>query len=285
MKFRSDRISYLIPLVCMAVAIAVAPFALAQQSDEDFRQQAPLVAGGSVTIENGRGDVRVEGWDKAEVLVEAHKYFEGDDRDRTEWLRATKVRFEGDEHHRLVKVEYPDSFGWNWNWNGRRGVNLTLHVPRQVNAELKTDRGHLTLQRLAGKLDVNSDRGDIDITGLDGELRVNADRGNLKVRDSAIRNGIRVSLDRGSIEVDLKHFAGNGDLEISRGDLSITLPGNTALTVDAERNRRTSFRTDFSVLAHGGFDGNHIHGDVNGGGPTLRLRGDRATISLHAAGQ
>lgn len=286
MQFRSNRIFSLIPLLCFSLTLALGPVAFAQQSDEDFRQQAPLVAGGSVTIESGRGDVRVEGWDKAEVLVEAHKYFEGDDRDRAEWLRQTKIRFEGDEHHRLVKVEYPqDFFGWNHWSNGRHGVNLTLHVPRQVNADLRTDRGHLSIQKIAGKLDIGSDRGDIDVTDLDGELRVNADRGNLKVRDSAIRNGVRVSLDRGSVDVQLKHFAGNSELEVSRGDLSVTLPGNSAFTVDAERNRRTSFRTDFSVLARGGFDGEHVQGEVNGGGPTLRLRGDRATISLHAAGQ
>lgn len=282
MTFRSNRIFPFVALLCLSLA----PFALAQQSDEDFRQQAPLVAGGSITVENGRGDVRVEGWEKAEVLVEAHKYFEGDDRDRAEWLRQTKVRVEGDEHHRLVKVEYPeDFFGWSRWSNGRHGVNLTLHVPRQVNADFRNDRGHLIIQRLAGKLDIGHDRGDIDVTDLDGELRVNADRGNLKVRDSAIRNGIRVNIDRGSIDITLKHFAGNSELEVSRGDLSVTLPGNTAFTVDAERNRRTSFRTDFSVLARGGFDGEHVQGDVNGGGPTLRLRGDRASISLHAGGQ
>jgi len=286
MTFRSNQISRLFFLLSFALALTFLPLAFAQQSDEDFRQQAPLIIGGSVTVENGRGDVRVEGWDKAEILVEAHKYFEGDDRDRTEWMRQTKIRFEGDEHHRLVKVEYPYDFGWNWHqWNGRRGVNLTLHVPRQLNAELRTDRGHLTVQRIAGKLDIASDRGDIDIGDLDGELRVNADRGNLKVRDSAIRNGIRVSLDRGSIDIDLKHFAGNSDLDISRGDLSVSLPGNAAFTLEAERNRRTSFRTDFSVLARGGFDDDSVRGNVNGGGPTLRLRGDRASISLRAAAQ
>jgi len=183
-------------------------------------------------------------------------------------------------------VEYPYDFGWNWHqWNGRRGVNLTLHVPRQVNAELRTDRGHLTVQRIAGKLDIATDRGDIDIGELDDELRVNADRGNLKVRDSAIRNGIRVSLDRGSIDIDLKHFAGNSDLEVSRGDLTLTLPGNAAFMLDAERNRRSSFRTDFSVLGRGGFDDDHVRGNVNGGGSMLRLRGERGSISLRAAAQ
>src|SRR5690348_13796029 len=104
MKFRSNPRLILLPLFCFSLALTLGSYALAQQTDEDFRQQAPLVAGGSVTVENGRGDVRVEGWDKAEILLEAHKYFEGDDRDRAEWLRETKIRFEGDDHHRLVKV-------------------------------------------------------------------------------------------------------------------------------------------------------------------------------------
>ena len=272
-------------LLLLATALTLAPAALAQQSDEDFRQQAPFAAGGSVTVENGRGDTRVEGWDKNEILVEAHKYYEGDGSQRAEWLRETKIRFEGDEHHRLIKVEYPENFfGWN-HWNGRHGVNLTVHLPRRVDAELKNDRGQLTVQQIAGKLEIANDRGNIDVTGLDGELRVNGDRGSLKVRDSAIRNGLRVSLDRGSIDIDLKRLDGDSDLEVSRGDLSLTLPGNAAFKLDAERNRRSSFHTDFSVLARGGFNGNEIRGDVNGGGPTLRLRGDRGSVSLHAASQ
>lgn len=272
-------------LLLFATALTVAPAVLAQQSDEDFRQQAPLTSGASVTIENGRGDTRVEGWDKNEILVEAHKFYEGDGSQRTEWLHETKIRFEGDEHHRLIKVEYPENFfGWN-HWNGRHGVNLTVHLPRQVDAELKNDRGNLNVQQIAGKLNISSDRGNVDVTGLDGELRVNADRGSLKMRDSSIRNGLRVSLDRGSVDIDLKHLAGDSDLEVSRGDLSLTLPGNAAFTLDAGRNRRSSFHTDFSVLARGGFDGNQIRGDVNGGGPILRLRGERGSIRLHAAGQ
>jgi len=269
----------------LATALILAPAALAQQSDEDFRQQAPFAAGGSVTVENGRGDTRVEGWDKNEILVEAHKYYEGDGSERAEWLRETKIRFEGDEHHRLIKVEYPENFfGWN-HWNGRHGVNLTVHLPRRIDAELKNDRGQLTVQQISGKLEIANDRGNIDVTGLDGELRVNGDRGSLKVRDSAIRNGLRVSLDRGSIDIDLKRLDGDSDLEVSRGDLCLTLPGNAAFKLDAERNRRSSFHTDFSVLARGGFNGNEIRGDVNGGGPTLRLRGDRGSVSLHAASQ
>ena len=272
-------------LLFLATLLVLAPAALAQQSDEDVRQQAAFVAGGSITIENGRGDTRIEGWDKNEILVEAHKYYEGDGDQRTEWLRETKIRFEGDEHHRLVKVEYPESFlGWN-HWNGRHGVNLTVHLPRRVDAELKNDRGNLNVQQIAGKIEIASDRGNVDINGLDGELRVNGDRGSLKVRDASIRNGLRVSLDRGSVDIDLKRLDGDSNLEVSRGDLSLTLPGNAAFTLDAERNRRSSFHTDFSVLARGGFNGNEIRGNVSGGGPVLRLRGERGSISLHAAGQ
>ena len=272
--------------VLLAILLTAGSVTFAQQqSDEDFRQQAPFAAGGSVTVENGRGDTRVEGWDKNEILVEAHKYYEGDGSQRAEWLRETKIRFEGDEHHRLIKVEYPENFfGWN-HWNGRHGVNLTIHLPRRVDAELKNDRGNLNVEQIAGKIEIASDRGNVEVNGLDGELRVDGDRGSLKVRDASIRNGLRVSLDRGSVDIDLKRLGGDSNLEVSRGDLSLTLPGNAAFTLDAERNRRSSFHTDFSVLARGGFNGNEVRGEVNGGGPVLRLRGERGSINLHAAGQ
>jgi hypothetical protein len=251
------------------------------QAEEDFRQQAVLMPGGSITVEDGRGDVRLEGSDAPEISLEAHKFFEGSEFDRERWMRETKIRFEGDEHHRFVKVEYPVGFHWGF-LNGNHGVNLILRVPHQVNANLKDDRGHVTVSDIAGKLEIGSNRGNVDITNLDGELRVRGDRGNLSVRDSAIRNGVRVSLDRGSVDMYLKQFAGDSDLEVSRGNLTITIPKNSAFTLDAERSRHSSFHTDFGVLAHGAFSGDHLSGEVNGGGPTLRLRADRGRVWLRA---
>ena len=269
--------------VVALLVLATVPRAVAQ-TEEAFHQEVALVPGGSAVIENGRGDVSIEGWDKPQMVVDARKTFEGADRER--WMRETKIRVEGDEHHRLVKVEYPNDFLHNWGgWLGWGAVNLTIHLPRQVNAELKTDRGRLTVQRIAGKLDIGSDRCNIDIGRLDGELRVRSDRGDLKVRESAIRSGIRLSLDRGSADIELQHFAGDSDLQVSRGDITLTLPKNAAFLLDAERTRRSSFRTDFAVLARGSFGGDNIRGEVNGGGPTLRLRADRGGVSLHAGAQ
>jgi hypothetical protein len=251
------------------------------QAEEDFRQQASLVAGGSITVENSRGDLRFEGSDMTQVSVEAHKYFEGSEFDRERWMRETKIRVEGDEHHRYIKVEYPADFHWEF-WGGNHGVNLIVRVPHQVNANLKEARGHVTVSDIAGKLEVASDRGDVDIASLDGELRARGDRGNLHVRDSFIRDGVRVTLDRGSVDMYLKQFAGDSDLEVSRGSLTMTIPKNSAFTLDAERSRRSSFHTDFGLLARGGFNSDRVQADVNGGGPTLRLRADRGSVWLRA---
>lgn len=271
-------------LALFVLLLAAAPFAVAQ-SEEEFHQQLSLISGGSVVVENGRGDVSIEGWDKAEMQIDARKIFDGDGADRERWMRETKIRVEGDDHHRSVKVDYPYDLLHSWGgWNGRRAVNLTIHLPRQINADLKTDRGRVTVQSITGKLDIGSDRGDVDISRMEGELRVHADRGDLKVRDSTIR-GIRVSLDRGSADIALQHLAGDSNLEVSRGDLSVTLPKNASFTLDAERTRRSNFRTDFGVLARGGFGGNSIRGDVNGGGPVLRLRGERGDVWLHTGSQ
>ena len=260
--------------------------ATAEQDQENFHQQVALVPGGSVVVENGRGDVSIEGWDKPEMLVEAHKIFDGSGEDRERWIRETKILVEGDEHRRTVKVEYPTELTHSWfGWSGSRAVNLTIHLPRQVNAELKTDRGKVTLKQITGKLDIGSDRCDVEISDLDGELRIRGDRGDLKVRDSKIRGGIQVHLDRGSADIALRHFAGDSDLEVSRGDLRLTLPANASFNLDAERTRRSSVHTDFGVLTRGNFSSGSISGQVNGGGSTLRLRADRGDVLLRAAAQ
>lgn len=278
----SLRMSHLLAFAG-AVLLTVVPM-LAAESQENSHQQAAMASGGSVSIENGRGDVWLEGSDQSEIVVEAHKIFEGgSDADRERWMRETQVHLEGDEHHRTVRVDYPYEFDFGMHWgNVRRAVNLTIHVPRQANADLKTDRGKVNVRRIAGKLDLSTDRGDVDINGCEGELRVHGDRGRLGVSDTAIRSGLRVNFDRGDIDIRLTSFAGDSDIELDRGNMTLTLPKKSVFTLDVDRSRRGGFHTDFPVLAHGNFAANHLRGDVNGGGPVLRIRGDRGSVSLQA---
>jgi hypothetical protein len=253
-------------------------------AQEDLRQQAAMASGGSVSIENGVGAVWLEGSDNSEIVVEAHKIFEGgSDAERERWMRETQVRLDGDEHHRIVRVDYPRDFDFGWHWGiTRRAVELRIHVPRQANADLKTDRGRVDVRRIVGKLELSTDRGDVDVNGCDGELRVHGDRGSLNVSDTAIRNGLRVNFDRGDVKIRLTSFVGDSDIDLDRGNLTLALPAKSVFTLDLDRSRRSAFHTDFPVLAHGSFGSNRLRGDVNGGGPVLRIRGDRGTVSLQA---
>ena len=281
-SLRSLRTSHVLALAGAVLLSAVSIFAADNQ--ENSRQQAAMASGSSVSIENGRGDVWLEGTDQSQIVVEAQKIFEGgSDPERERWMRETQVRLEGDEHHRIVRVDYPFEFDFGMHWgNVRRAVNLTIHIPHQANAELKTDRGKVNIRRIAGKLDLSTDRGDVDINGCDGELRAHGDRGRLSVSDTAIRSGLRLNFDRGDIDIRLTSFAGDSDIELDRGNLTLTLPKKSVFTLDVDRSRRSGFHTDFPVLAHGNFGANRLRGDVNGGGPVLRIRGDRGVVTLQA---
>lgn len=261
--------------------LSAAPM-FAADNQEESRQQASMVSGGSVSIENGVGAVWLEGTDTSEIVVEAHKIFEGStDSDRDRWMRETQIHLEGDEHHRIVRVDYPHEWDMGMHWgNIRRAVDLRIHIPRQANADLKTDRGKVDVRRIAGKLDLSTDRGDVDINGCDGELRAHGDRGSLTVSDTAIRSGLRVNFDRGNIDIRLTSFAGDSDIDLDRGNLTLRLPANSKFTLDVDRSRRGVFHTEFPVLAQGDLRSNHLRGDVNGGGPVLRIRGDRGIVSL-----
>jgi len=277
----SMRTGHIVVFTGVVLLLSAAPIFAAQ---EDLRQQAAMASGGSVSIENPVGAVWLEGTDTAQIVVEAHKIFEGGtDSDRERWMRETQVRLEGEEHHRVVRVDYPHDFDFGWHWgNTRRAVELRIHVPRQANADLKTDRGRVDVRRIAGKLDLSTDRGDVDVNGCDGELRVHGDRGSLNVSDTAIRSGLRVNFDRGNVNIRLTSFAGDSDIDLDRGNLTLTLPAKSVFTLDLDRSRRSTFHTDFPVLAHGNFGSNRLRGDANGGGPVMRIRGDRGTVSLQA---
>src|SRR4051812_3909506 len=185
---------------CLAAMMVLAGTAVAQQTDnaqERPEQRAAMASGAGLRVESERGSVTVEGWEKPELWLEVHKYYEGDgDRDR--WMRETQVRLSGDEQHRSVKVEMPNMTCFTY-CDRRYGVDLKLHVPKQLQLELRSDRAELRVSSTEGSIRIDNDRGPVEIESFSGSIRIHSDRSPVHVRDARIQNGIEVITDRGDV--------------------------------------------------------------------------------------
>src|SRR5262249_15151314 len=110
---------------------------------ENFDKHIELRQGGSLLVENDRGTVSVEGWDKPEVYVEVHKYYEGSG-NREEWMRQTEVHFDGSGDHVSVKVRRPNNFCITF-CDYRAGVDLKMHVPRKLDLDVRSGRSEINV--------------------------------------------------------------------------------------------------------------------------------------------
>ena len=93
-----------------------------------------------------------------------------------------------------------------------------------------------------------------------------------------------------NVQGDLYAETGSGDLEIQgqptsdwrlqTGSGSVTLnTGNSRFSLDAQTGSG-SVHSDPPISTHGSFERHHITGDVNGGGPTVRVETGSGDIRI-----
>src|SRR3712207_1721642 len=102
----SSRRRTLALMICAGLLLAAAAGLRAQTTPaltEEFHQSYPLAAGGRVSLSNINGGVRIRGWDRDEVRVDAVK------RAATqELLREAQIRVDAAPGSVRIQTDYPD---------------------------------------------------------------------------------------------------------------------------------------------------------------------------------
>lgn len=272
-------------LFTLTILALCAPFALAQDKGpagdiEQIQRTLTLKFGGSVSVDNDRGSTTIEGWDKEQVSIEAVKHFTGEEKLRADWLRQTEVRIENTAEQVRLKVVRPNNFCVGY-CNFRGWVNVTLKVPRRVSLAITSDRTPTKVSSIQGDVRIEGDRSQLDLRSVAGAIHINSDRGPVFLRNVEIRNNVDIRTDRAAIEVYATRLAGGGHLQTDRAPITLRMPENTAITLEIDRDRRSTFHSDFALSTSGNLSGyGRLHGNINGGGPTLHLETDRGSISL-----
>jgi hypothetical protein len=294
---RGQRRVLAVVTAAMALALcAPAIFAqAAQQQDQNgeaFQRSFSMSAGGTLVVENRKGTIHITGSDTNQVVVNVRKIFDGgSDRDRQEWMAATKVNFDSVPDHLNVSVDYPD---WNCVFcvNVDDEVDLTIAVPHAINVELDGNRPDMEIASIEGNIRISSNRSRIAIRSTDGAIRIETNRGDVKLSDVAIKGRLEVTSNRAEAVIEAKSIAGDADLETERGSIVVRMPSTVGMNLDYQGGRRASFHCDFPVTTNQngaelndvsgrvGREGARISGALNQGGPRMILRTERGSISL-----
>jgi hypothetical protein len=217
--------------------------------------------------------------------------------DPSRW-RVTEMQGGNGIHFELKHRDHNQSW-FGGGWHGR-SPEVTVDSPTETDLTIRTGDGGVTVAGLRGALDLKTGDGGIQTSETAGTLRLHTGDGGVQVhRAEGTLNG---STGDGSMTIEgrfsqVEAHTGNGSVNVSllpgsrlqssssvtTGDGSISLRVPRDLSVDLQASTGDGHISNSLPFAGGsGNDAHHVHGLINGGGPTLRVTSGDGSISMSA---
>ncbi|HEX3437843.1 MAG TPA: DUF4097 family beta strand repeat-containing protein [Pseudacidobacterium sp.] len=174
-------------------------------------------------------------------------------------------------------------------------IDYEVTTPKGTDLAANTGSGDIRIADLNGPAKLNTGSGSIEASGLGGRVSLETGSGDIGA-EMLSASSVRAHTGSGSIRLrnvqgELNAETGSGDMEIQgqptapwkleTGSGSVTMnTGNARFSLDAETGSG-SVHSDPPITTHGSFEKHHIVGDVNGGGPTVRVETGSGDIRIH----
>jgi len=257
---------------CLVIAGDGPMFLGGQEFKEDFLKTFPLAAGGSFSLDNTNGVVRLSTWDKAEVEIRAVKTARGDKED------LDKVKIEVSSSPGTVKVEtiYPRG---GFLRNVRVSVAYEIKVPENTRLEtVRTTNGDVEISGRLADVKIGSTNGDIRVDAAAGRCELGTTNGSIRlvaakgpIDAHSTNGGVRIEI--GKVEAAITARSTNGSISLLvKGELNAELKARTT-------NGRIS--TDVPITVQGSIgSGRRLEGKLGSGGPLIDLHTTNGGITI-----
>ena len=187
--------------------------AQARQAEGEQRTKSFTVAkGGTLEVRVDGGDIKINVWEKNEVLVKA----EGIDDDELDRL---KMKQSGND----VLVEFRNRGGWG-GWGGSH-LRFDITVPSQYNADLHTAGGDIEVRgSVNGTIKGSTSGGDVKIDNVKGgKVDLSTSGGDMQTGD--VQGDVSLRTSGGNIEMGV--VSGEASVSTSGGDISVKSVGKS----------------------------------------------------------
>ncbi len=241
--------------------------------------------------------VEIQGWDRNEISVKVHAdrsvgVDTDDDLRVVESQNGNAVSIRLERRHHLFQVR----LGWHdIGWHDNR---VEIRVPKHSRLDVRTGDGSCDATGIEGDIALETGDGAIHAEDLSGHLRFDTADG--RIRGSGLGGDLLAQTSDGRIEVygwftrldlhtsDGAIIAGAGPesvveegwaLRTSDGRIRLRISERLAAHVDAATDDG-SIRLNGEAPFEGRIDTHHVRLDLNGGGPTIRLRSGDGSIHI-----
>lgn len=220
----------------------------------EFHETYLLAAHGRVSLDNVNGNVRILGWDREEVRVDAVEYASS-----PESLARARILVDAHSEAVRIKTQYDESLP-----DGNpASVEYTVRVPRTA--------------RLDGIALIN---GGLEITGVAGDVKASSVNG--AVRALKLAGEAQLSTVNGSLEANFERLDPGKAVALNsvNGNIVLSIPFDARAQLNA-RNVTGGIDNDFGLpVDRGRFVGNRLCGSIKGGGTRIRLNNVNGCISI-----
>ncbi len=268
---------------------------------DEFRESVRVQAGGRLQVDLDAGSVEVETPDREEVSAEARASGWGSG--------GMEFRLEGDGTDAKFVGK---ARGFMGGILGGFRVQVRLRIPERFSVEIRTGGGSIQIEEIEGEVEARTSGGRIELDGAQGDVELRTSGGGIRVEE--VDGNVFAQTSGGSIrisdvtgEVEARTSGGNvyvhdvggpviaktsggsvsarfegppeGTLETSGGSVEVEFPDDAPVTIDASTSGgRVQIDSDLRI--RGTLQSSRVVGDINGGGPELRIRTSGGNIRI-----
>jgi beta-lactamase regulating signal transducer with metallopeptidase domain/DUF4097 and DUF4098 domain-containing protein YvlB len=180
------------------------------------------------------------------------------------------------------------------HWHGI-SIDYEIEAPTETVLEATSGSGDVVDEGVGKNAKLQTGSGDIRASGLQGAFQVMTGSGNITAEQIG-QGDVKAETGSGNIEIKDVHGSfrgqtGSGDikatgtpsapwsLQTGSGNIEMSL-GNAPFTLDASTGSG-SVNSDHEMLVKGSLNQHHITGNVNGGGPLVRVQTGSGDVRIH----
>ena len=244
------------------IAVSVILFLMAMTaaaSDKQIHKTVPLDPSGSLSIDTHNGTITVTTWNQPTVDVTAR--IERSDWASEEDVAKTDVKVTPSAGSVRIESDYtnvPTHYFFFGESHSLPLVHYTISMPATA------------------RLSVEAHNTNVRVTSLRSDLRINTHNGSIEVND--YDGAATIETHNGDVRVAYSRFAKSSRFESHNGGIDIRMPAQARFHLNAD-GHHIGLNSDFPMTI-GSSSSSHYVGDVNGGGPELRISTHNGSLHL-----
>ena len=255
--------------------------------------------GGTLHLDMDYGNIEIETTSGNRVLIELERIARADDKEIAKrMLERHTYDFDKRGNDVYIRSRYGDDKGFvkKWRRRSRLKVNVVVKVPERYSVDFSSGAGNVEIVDVEGLIEGRTGAGNIILDGVRGIVEITSGAGNVEIEGDLER--VEVNTGAGKITlhgvqgaVEASTGAGNvyaeiinqpnqdSELRSGAGNVTVHLADDISVYVDATASLGSA-DCDFPLKVEKKWLKKSFSGEINGGGPELRMYAGVGNVTL-----